>query len=40
VGYGTPEHQAALAALGLTPHHRRSFAPVQLSLKFESSELA
>jgi ribonuclease HII len=38
VGYGTPEHQAALAALGLTPHHRRSFAPVQLSLKFESSE--
>jgi ribonuclease HII len=39
VGYGTPEHQAALAALGLTPHHRRSFAPVQLSLKFESSEL-
>jgi ribonuclease HII len=38
VGYGTPEHQAALAALGLTPHHRRSFAPVQLSLRFESSE--
>jgi ribonuclease HII len=38
VGYGTPEHQAALATLGLTPHHRRSFAPVQLSLKFESSE--
>jgi ribonuclease HII len=40
VGYGTPEHQAALEALGLTPHHRRSFAPVQLSLKFESSEPA
>jgi ribonuclease HII len=38
VGYGTPEHQAALAALGLTPHHRRSFAPVQLSLLFESNE--
>jgi ribonuclease HII len=37
VGYGTPEHQAALEALGLTPHHRRSFAPVQLSLRFESS---
>lgn len=32
VGYGTPEHQRALAALGLTPHHRRSFAPVQLCL--------
>jgi ribonuclease HII len=38
VGYGTPEHQAALEALGLTPHHRRSFAPVQLSLRLESSE--
>jgi ribonuclease HII len=37
VGYGTPEHQAALKALGLTPHHRRSFAPVQLSLGFESN---
>src|SRR5215471_8877236 len=37
-GYGTPEHQAALKALGLTPHHRRSFAPVQLSLGFESNE--
>ncbi len=27
-GYGTPEHRAALARLGVTPHHRRSFAPV------------
>ncbi len=27
-GYPTPEHQAALKVLGLTPHHRRSFAPV------------
>src|SRR6185437_903206 len=36
VGYGTPEHQQGLKALGLTPHHRRSFAPVQLSLGFES----
>jgi ribonuclease HII len=24
-GYGTPEHRRALAELGLTPHHRRSF---------------
>jgi ribonuclease HII len=40
VGYGTPEHQAALETLGLTPHHRRSFGPVQLSLRFESSESA
>ncbi|HUE79220.1 MAG TPA: ribonuclease HII, partial [Sphingomicrobium sp.] len=35
-GYCTPEHQRALAALGLTPLHRRSFAPVrQLSLGLE-----
>ncbi len=27
-GYGTAEHRAALARLGVTPHHRRSFAPV------------
>lgn len=31
-GYGTPEHRAALHRLGVTPHHRRSFAPVQLAL--------
>jgi ribonuclease HII len=32
-GYGTRDHQAALAELGATPHHRRSFAPVaQLAL--------
>ena len=40
VGYGTPEHQAALRELGLTPHHRRSFAPVQLAFGFESRESA
>lgn len=28
VGYGTPEHQAALEKHGLCPIHRRSFAPV------------
>ena len=38
VGYGTPEHQEGLKALGPTPHHRRSFAPIQLSLGFESRE--
>jgi ribonuclease HII len=27
-GYGTAAHRAALARLGPTPHHRRSFAPV------------
>lgn len=28
MGYGTAEHRAALARLGLTPHHRRSFRPI------------
>lgn len=28
-GYGTPDHQEALRRLGVTPHHRRSFAPVR-----------
>lgn len=27
-GYPTPEHKRALMELGVTPHHRRSFAPV------------
>jgi ribonuclease HII len=31
-GYGTAEHQAAIARWGVTPHHRRSFKPVQLAL--------
>jgi ribonuclease HII len=34
-GYGTPAHLEALSRLGPTPHHRRSFAPVQLSLELE-----
>ncbi len=28
-GYGTAEHRAALARLGVTPEHRRSFRPVR-----------
>ena len=28
MGYGVPEHCAALERLGPTPHHRKSFAPV------------
>ncbi|QNM83420.1 ribonuclease HII [Sphingomonas sabuli] len=28
-GYGTPEHLRGLSTLGLTPLHRRSFAPVR-----------
>jgi ribonuclease HII len=31
-GYGTREHYAAIAKHGVTPHHRRSFRPVQLAL--------
>jgi ribonuclease HII len=38
VGYGTAKHQAAIEALGLTPHHRRSFAPVQLALALDANE--
>ena len=28
-GYGTPEHKGALDRCGLTPHHRRTFAPIR-----------
>ena len=28
-GYGTAAHLAALQRHGVTPHHRRSFAPVR-----------
>lgn len=31
-GYGTPEHREAIARHGVTPHHRRSFRPIQLAL--------
>ena len=27
-GYGTPQHSEALRNIGVTPHHRRSFAPI------------
>lgn len=34
-GYGTPEHQEALARLGPSPVHRRRYAPVaQAALRF------
>jgi ribonuclease HII len=32
-GYGTATHQLALAQHGVTPHHRRSFAPVRALLQ-------
>lgn len=39
-GYGTPEHAAALARIGVTCHHRRSFRPVQLALGLVTDERA
>lgn len=36
-GYGTKEHMDALSRLGVTPHHRRSFAPVRNA--FEAIDL-
>jgi ribonuclease HII len=35
-GYGTPQHYRALGTLGLTPLHRRSFAPVRAIERGES----
>jgi ribonuclease HII len=32
-GYGTKAHQQGLAELGITPHHRRSFAPIARLLR-------
>jgi ribonuclease HII len=32
MGYSVPEHFAALARLGPTIHHRKSFAPVAAKL--------
>jgi ribonuclease HII len=32
-GYGTVQHQRALVEIGVTPHHRKSFAPVAKLLK-------
>lgn len=32
MGYSTPEHFAAIDRLGVTVHHRRSFAPVRAAL--------
>ena len=32
-GYGTKRHQDALQQFGVTPHHRKSFAPIQNRMK-------
>lgn len=36
-GYGTAQHQASLARLGITPVHRKSFAPIRKMLSLEPS---
>jgi ribonuclease HII len=33
VGYGTATHQAGLQAVGVSPHHRRSYAPIRALLE-------
>ena len=35
-GYGTAEHRAGIARLGITPLHRRSFRPVREALEIPS----
>jgi ribonuclease HII len=40
-GYGTPEHHRGLEALGVTPLHRRSFAPVrEIIARFAQPDLS
>lgn len=36
-GYGTAQHRDALNLVGITPHHRRSFAPIRKILTQDSS---
>jgi len=36
-GYGAPAHRAGLNAHGVTPHHRKSFAPIHNMLYADSS---
>jgi ribonuclease HII len=36
MGYGTARHAAAIAALGVTEHHRSSFAPIRAALQLET----
>lgn len=37
-GYGAPAHRAGLDAVGVSPHHRRSFAPIHKMLYADSSK--
>jgi len=35
-GYGTREHAHAIAKFGVTPHHRKSFAPIKRALEAQN----
>ncbi|MBX2804502.1 MAG: ribonuclease HII [Hyphomicrobiales bacterium] len=39
-GYGTSAHSKAIAAFGVTPHHRRSFAPIRAALERKTTIVA
>ena len=38
-GYPTPAHCAAIVVHGISPHHRRSFAPVRAALRAQGYRL-
>lgn len=40
VGYGTPEHRTALRRLGVSAHHRRTWAPVLSVLAGDAGKVA
>lgn len=37
-GYGTKMHRQAIAAFGITPHHRRSFKPIKLACEIAATQ--
>jgi ribonuclease HII len=39
-GYGTPAHEEAIRRHGVSPHHRRSFAPIRAALEREAESQA
>ncbi|MFW0777103.1 MAG: ribonuclease HII [Rickettsiales bacterium] len=39
-GYGTKTHQKGLAELGITPHHRKSFAPIRTIIEAKETAAA
>ncbi len=39
-GYGSSQHRDAISQIGITKHHRKTFAPVRLMLEMDSIESA